>query len=221
MSSNLSGHKSGFRWPTLSEALITALATIVVAAGTFIGGSVKDITEERDSQREARYVAERDLYSLRTLFGAVLAKAPEDITILEMRTALNDNLVSLAELKQLVKSARAFIWIKKRIVLSDGSVRYVMVQCSDYYALHLLSRSAQFYVGKTDAEVYDTKTAAEFFKADEKAWRDGYVDNLEYSFYSRLTDKQYVFEGAKWRFAANDNDYVAGLGEITEISAPK
>lgn len=198
-----------FRMPKVSEAVIGALATglVTMAAGmaTYI-----------NSTNTARNIAERDLFAIRTLIAAATGKEIGEVSVIDIRRALMSGEVTTSEFQQLIRTNPGFIWLKRRVVTPDETY-YVMVQTSNYYARHLLNRPASYYTGKRDAQVYDAETAATFFLADEQAYNAGAALSLKYEFTSKLTGKRYEFTGIKWHFAADGEDYVAGMGQIEEL----
>lgn len=198
-----------FRWPKLSETiiggLVTGFVTLAVGAATYINNT-----------NTARQIAERDLFAIRTLIAAATSKEIGEVTVQDIRRALMSGEVTTNEFRQLIRTNPGFIWLKRRVVTEDETY-YVMVQASNYYTRHLLNRPASYYTGKRDIEVYDRDTAALFHAADEAAYNAGETLELNYVFDSRLTGKRYRFTGLKWSFRADEEDYVAGIGQIEDI----
>lgn len=219
--------KSLLNRETFLAAIVMGLASIVVAWLSFQGGIRESHTNEVVALRQSVTTltsdvstAKTELHGFRVLLGAAFNKSPDEINLTEIQEYISANATSLDEMVQFIRTAPIYVWVKRREVDYDGNVRFVMVQCSEYYADNLLGKPARFYSGKTDSQVYDAETAKDFYDNDIVAFREGRLENIEERFYVRLNNKSGTFRGTKWRYSTAQHDYIAGIGTI-KFDKPK
>lgn len=116
-------------------------------------------------------------------------------------------------LKEFTVSFPGLLWIKKR--LDDGT--WSMYSLSRTYAEAYLGRSPDYYVGKTDAEIWGDDAAAIFKKGDDAAYERGVAVQVEEPLTSPYTGKTGTFKGWKWTLKIDDEIYSCGYGSHIDI----
>lgn len=118
-------------------------------------------------------------------------------------------------LKEFTVSFPGMLWIKKR--LPDGT--WTMYSLSRVYAETYLGRSPDFYVGKSDSEIWGDTVAAIFKKGDDAAYHRGVAIQVEEPLTSPHTGKSGVFKGWKWTLKIDDEIYSCGYGTHYDVPA--
>lgn len=117
-------------------------------------------------------------------------------------------------LEEFTKTFPGILWMKEVEKKRDGNPKdFRVFAISQTYADTYLNGDPSVYVGKTDSNVWDAKTAKIFRENDTEAYNSRLAVKIIEPLLNKQNGKTGIFVGWKWNLSVEGIDYVCGYGD--------
>lgn len=168
----------------------------------------EDLKSENAALIKAQQELSIDYATMKTKWDLIVGTTePEDLTVEKLMDLGRAQRRAMDVLKEFTITFPGLLWIKRR----KKNAEWEMFAISRAYTEMYLKELPEYYIGKTDSEIWPPEIAETFRKNDEEAHQRGVPIYVEEEVKS-TAGKVGMFIGWKWSFKIDGEIYSCGYG---------